>query len=152
MTLRSAANYDRDQVSRAAGLDCSANGLPTLAQQQFRDECDINEIVRRFGLTGQVPENWATPVSGDFTGINDYHTALNALAESKEAFMQLPAALRTRFENDPGKLLAFLENDKNRDEGIKLGLIREPERDRMGELITAVGALKPPAPPAPAKT
>ena len=47
--LRSLYNYDRDAASSESGLACDD---PTLAQQQFRDEADINTILERFGRTG----------------------------------------------------------------------------------------------------
>lgn len=40
--------------------------------------------------------------------------------------MSLPAELRKRFRNDPGMLLAFLEDPQNRAEAESLGLV-----DRM---------------------
>ena len=41
--------------------------------------------------------------------------------------MTLPADLRKRFSNDPGQLLSFLENEDNRAEAIKLGLVNAPQ-------------------------
>ena len=46
---RSEYNYDRDKVSEETGLNCKDLSL---AKQSFADECDINNIVKRFGLTG----------------------------------------------------------------------------------------------------
>jgi len=79
--------------------------------------------VDRFTRTGQLPENVAKPYYGDFTGISDYHSALNQITAAQQGFMQLPAELRSRFDNDPGKLLEFLGDEKNLDEAIKLGLV-----------------------------
>lgn len=116
-------NYDDngfDQASNETGLKCLDKSL---AQQQFGEEVDINTIVKRFNLTGQLPTNFNMPTYGDFTGISDYHTALNVVRAADEEFLSLPADLRARFDNDPGKLIEFLENDENRDEAVKLGLV-----------------------------
>jgi hypothetical protein len=41
--------------------------------------------------------------------------------------MRLPAELRARFENDPAKLIEFIDNSENLDEAINLGLVNKPE-------------------------
>lgn len=124
ITLRTSHNYDRDQVSNETGLKCDPD--EGMAQQQFAEECDINTIVKRFGLTGQLPTNFNPPVSGDFTGINDFHSAMNQVRSAQEEFMKLDGQLRYRFNNDPQRLMEFLEDSNNRDEALKLGLIQKP--------------------------
>lgn len=124
MFCRAAFNYDRDEASLASGLACDpAEGV---TQQQFKEETDINTIVERFGLTGSVPENLRVPVSGDFTSVGDFHSAMNVVRAAQESFMELPGDLRFRFNNDPGRFLDFVYNEANRDEAIKLGLIQKP--------------------------
>lgn len=131
MFLRSTWNYDRDAASKEAGVvahdvDPESGEILVGAQQQFKEECDINEIVRRFGLTGQLPDVPRAPVSGDFTGIVDFRTAMEAVRKAEEGFMEFPAELRARFQNDPQQMLQFLGDERNRDEALKLGLIAKP--------------------------
>lgn len=122
--IRSDGNYDMDAASLASGLDC---GPETRTQQQFQEECDINTIVRRFGLTGQMPTDLRMPQSGDFSEmVSDYHTAANMLLEAEQEFLRLPGEVRARFQHDPGELIAFLDNVENRAEAIELGLIPKP--------------------------
>lgn len=118
--LRTPYNYDRDAASNESGLACEE---PSLAQQHFKDECDINNILRQFNVTGMLPEAPLSPRYGDFTGIVDYHSALNAVIAAEDGFMALPAQIRSRFENDPELLINFLDDPNNRDEAIKLGLV-----------------------------
>ena len=118
--VRNPYNYDMALVSQETGLACKD---PSLAQQHMRDECDINVIVERFGVTGQLPVKAIEPSYGDFSGVTDYHTALNQIKAADEAFMALPAKLRAKFDHDPNALLNFLENEANRNEAIELGLI-----------------------------
>lgn len=120
--LRSMFNYDVDQVSVETGLVCQD---PSLAQQQFRDECDINNILERFNVTGQLPVTPLEPKFGDFTGINDYQTALNAVISAQESFDQLPARVRERFANDPAAFVDFCLDESNRDEMKALGLLSD---------------------------
>nr|QJB19989.1 MAG: internal scaffolding protein [Microvirus sp.] len=118
--VRNPYNYDMALVSQETGLACKD---PSLAQQHMKDECDINVIVERFGVTGQLPVRAIEPSYGDFSGVSDYHTALNKIKAAEAEFMALPAKLRAKFDHDPNALLNFLENEANRDEAIELGLI-----------------------------
>jgi phage internal scaffolding protein len=118
--VRDPYNYDRDEASNADALCCED---PSLAQQHMKDECDINVIVERFGVTGQLPQSPVSPSYGDFSGVTDYHSALNQINATMDDFMALPAKLRVKFDHDPVKLLEFLQNEDNRDEAIHLGLI-----------------------------
>jgi len=118
--LRTPYNYDTFAASNESGLACEE---PTLAQQQFKDETDINNILRQFNVTGQLPTSPLSPRYGDFSGIVDYHSALNAVIAAEDGFMALPADIRSRFENDPEQLINFLDNPDNKQEAIKLGLV-----------------------------
>jgi len=126
--LRTPYNYDTLAASDESGLACED---ASLAQQHFREECDINTIMHKFGQTGILPESPLSPRYGDFTGVSDYKTALERVIAADEEFMNLPADIRARFDNDAAKLIEFLDEDKNREEAVKLGLV-EPK-----EVITA---------------
>ena len=121
--LRTPYNYDTDAASNESGLHCED---VSLAQQHFKDECDINNILRQFNITGLLPENTLSPQYGDFTGVQDYHSALNQVIAAEDEFMALPATLRARFNNDPAKLIEFLNNPENKNEAVSLGLINNP--------------------------
>lgn len=136
--LRSAFNYDPDEVSTETGLLCPEEEGVT--QQSFKDECDINTIVKRFGLTGELPSDFAMPQSGDFTGVADYHSAMNAVRAAEESFMLVPADIRARFNNDPGAFMAFFDDPANRDEGLRLGLLQPPV-ERTRDVVQAVDDL-----------
>lgn len=118
--LRTPYNYDVDEASDDSGLMCLS---PSKAQQHMKDECDINVIVERFGVTGRVPVTPLEPSYGDFTGVSDYHSALNQINATQEQFMGLPAKIRAKFDHDPYKLVNFLMDEANRNEAVELGLI-----------------------------
>lgn len=85
---------------------------------------DILALTRKYGLRVDSPIPVVDPsFYGDFTGIVDYHTAMQRQVESFNAFMQLPALVRDRFANDPGQLLHFLEDPNNRSEAVELGIL-----------------------------
>jgi len=112
-------NYDTREAGRETAIECRGPG----AKQSFKDEVDINTIVKRFGLTGQLPSDVRVPQYADFVEVTDYHTAMIQVRAAQEAFMEMPANVRARFHHDAGELVAFVSDEKNRDEAIKLGLV-----------------------------
>lgn len=122
--FRTPYNYSTDDVSRDTGLACDD---ASLAVQSACDDCDINTIVRRFGLTGQLPMGVRMPTYGDFSGVSDYRDALTAIELANDAFMAYPADVRARFKNDPALFVDFCSDPANVDELRKLGLAPMPE-------------------------
>lgn len=110
-------------------LDCSEGG-PSLARQEFRDECDINFLMERFARTGVLvdPSMVGKRVAafGDFTDAQDFTECNLRLVAAVEAFESLPGKVRERFNHDPADVLAFLSDEANRDEAILLGLVEKP--------------------------
>lgn len=98
--------------------------LPTMTQQQFKEESDIMTIVNRFRKTGILgdPARVQKAFYGDISSL-DYMTMLNFINDSRHVFMGLPSAVRKRFQNDPYQLVRFLENPDNRAEAERLGLL-----------------------------
>lgn len=119
--VRSAFNYDADVVSNETALTCEDDSL---AIQSAEEESNINTIVRRFGLTGELPNDVKMPQSGDFTNLPDFHTAMNIVRKTQEEFLRVPAELRARFGNDPQAFMSFVEDENNRDEARRLGLLK----------------------------
>jgi Chlamydia-phage Chp2 scaffold (Chlamy_scaf) len=95
---------------------------PSLAVQSQKDEADINNIVRNFGITGQLPSGANIPTYGDFEGVNDYRSAIEAVRAAELAFHQLPAALRLELENDPQRFLEYCVDPENLPKLRELGL------------------------------
>ena len=131
--VRSPYNYDVDAASDDSGLKCEDK---TRTQQNFKDECNINVIMERFGKTGQLPANIRPPEYGDYSQVTDFHSAMNAVRSASEDFMRLPASVRARFENDPQQYLDFFADEANREEAVKLGFavlppVSEPVKVRV---------------------
>ena len=120
--LRTPYNYDTDEVSNETGLRCKEPGR---TQQNFKEECDINAIVGRWIRTGEPPGSSRQPQYGDFTGESDYHSLCNRMLKSRDNFFTLPEHIRLRFDNDPSRLISFLDDPKNRAEGERLGLFKK---------------------------
>jgi len=142
--VRSPYNYDTDEVSDETGLFCDD---PSLAQQHQAEEADINTIVRRFGLTGQLPVIPMPPLNADFDSVFDFHTAQNAIVKARESFMMLPADIRNKFANDPRNFVDFVDKaveDGNIEELRKMGLAVPEEKDD-GRIDSASGGAGAPS-------
>lgn len=105
---------------RGSDLECPE---PTLTQQSFKEDADINVLLERFKVTGVLPQGVVVPSYGDFTGVSDYRTAVEAIRQAENAFTDLPANVRQRFDNDPQKFMEFFNDEKNKDEATRLGLV-----------------------------
>lgn len=129
--LRTENNYDRNKAGDESGLKCED---ATLTKQAFAEECDINTIVRRFGISGELPTGVRMPTHGDFTGISDFKTAMDAIARANEAFDEMPAEVRARFHNDPHEFVDFCSDEANRAEAEKYGLISQEAIEKAAAL------------------
>lgn len=132
--LRQPYAYDQDAASIESGLHCED---ASLTQQHFKDETDINNILKQFNITGLLPTSPISPRYGDFSGITDYHSAINAVMAAEEEFDALPAQIRARFDNEPANLIDFLSDENNRAEAIKLGLVNPSSSQELdGSTVT----------------
>ena len=86
----------------------------TITQQHFAEECDINSIMQKYEKTGMLPQIDGKQIFGDFTDVTSYDRAIEQIANAEEQFMHLPAKLRAHFDNDPSKLLQFIQNLRTR--------------------------------------
>lgn len=120
--------YYRDNGS----ISCTTPNLePTLTIQSEKDACDFNLIYAKYKKTGILTNiRKDPPMYGDFSNAVDFHTSILRIQEAEDQFMQLPASLRARFSNDPGKLIDFLADPQNRLEAQNLGLVVTPQVDQ----------------------
>lgn len=111
--------------------------VPSMTQQQFRDEADINYIISMYDSTGVMPTYHgdgqpAQPMFGDFAELPDNaQDVYNQMLAAKADFDNLPLDVRKRFDYDPAAFLAFVDDPNNLDELVAMGLatktaIQEP--------------------------
>lgn len=103
------------------------------AKQQFKDECDINFIMRKVKARQIHLQDLirADGKYGDYSSAHDFREAQDIIAHAKEQFEALPAKTRARFANDPAQLLAFVADAENKDEARRLGLLRPEAPDTV---------------------
>ncbi|AXH76888.1 MAG: internal scaffolding protein [Microviridae sp.] len=147
-----------DKSSLKTGL--SFESIPSRTRQEFASECDINTIMARYLRTGEMPHvNLLAPQYFDAPGV-DFQTHMNAIAEAKSLFAQLPSDIRNRFYNDPGQFVDFCSDPSNRKELATMGLLSpeatrqvlypSPPTDTSTKAPTAPSTPPPAAAPSPA--
>lgn len=145
--------YGSDHSWEKRTLHTGVGGGVSLTRQSFRDEADINKIIARFEKTGMTESlNSREPFYGDVSELVDYHACLNIVHEAQGLFNQMSAEIRNRFDNDPRKMIEFLDNPANLEEAISLGMaVRRPEGggesavNAPGSTITAGTSVNTPA-------
>lgn len=95
--------------------------------QSFAAEADINNIMKNYGRTGQLPVKRNPGIYGDLTSLSDLSTAMETVQHASELFEQIPAATRALFQNDPRNLIPWLQDPNNSEKAIELGL-KKPEK------------------------
>lgn len=100
--------------------------LPSMTKQDAADECDINAIMARYEKTGVIPQGSRMYEFGEAISPYSFQESMNAVIQAREDFASLSSRVRARFDNDPAKLFAFLDDPGNRDEAVALGILKEP--------------------------
>lgn len=133
MKIRSLYKYGpRTEPLSFKTVDEKGNVLSGRTKQAFKEECDINGILRKFNKTGQLPEMIKkNPQYGDFSEAPQYQEALNLVLAAEQQFAALPARARERFHNSPKEFLEFANNAANADEMAKMGLIKPEAIERV---------------------
>lgn len=123
-------------------VDCSNDVVRV--QQHFRDEVDINNVVKRFMKTGILvdPSNVSSrlPTFGDYSNV-DFQSSMEMVAEARSNFELLPSGMRSKFDNDVQVMLDFIADPDNKDEAVKLGLLeKEDVADEVENVPEAAAA------------
>jgi len=86
-----------------------AVGEESRTKQSFKDDCDINKIMKRHAKTGLI-EHLAKrePHYGDYSKAVDLHTAMEQVRAAEDEFAALPVEVRNLCLNDPTILLNAL--------------------------------------------
>jgi len=120
------------------------NEEPSLTNQQFLQESDVNYIVAKHKATGTVTHvrNVVEGVYADLTQTPvDLHEAQSIVLQAEQAFLEVPAQIRQRFGHDPKQFFDFIHDPNNKDEAIKLGLIVPPTPAPADPILTELQTL-----------
>lgn len=104
---------------------------PSLTRQEFKDECDLGMILKRFQATPEGRQALSSAQGfaetcqfGDVSAVPDFRAARDAVIAANQRFMALPPIVRRRFDNDPAAFLDFMQNPANESEARSLGLLK----------------------------
>lgn len=101
------------------GDDCKVD-------QSHKAMCDIKGIMESYSKTGHLPYvNQKEPVYADVSNLPSFMEAHEIVQEAREAFMELPAAVRKKLDNNPANLEEYLSQEENWEEAAKYGLIEK---------------------------
>lgn len=91
-------------------------------KQQFREECNINNIMKRYEKTGVLKHvNLREPQYG-LVPATDFAEAMRIVTDAQETFNSLPSELRKRVGHSPEEFLRFYANSENAAELESYGL------------------------------
>lgn len=122
--------YDVEEDEHAGNVSTVYFNDPSKTQQHHRDDADLNVLMKRMGIKdgALLPVASDPRYYGDFTDELDLQSSLLRVKNAQDRFNALPADLRDRFNNDPSKLFRFVTNEANKEEAIKLGLLKRAEK------------------------
>lgn len=98
----------------------------SMTKQEFSEECDINNIMKLAARTNGLVSH-VNQFNGQYMDVSQglsFQESMNNVLRGQEMFNSLPADIRSRFENDPGKFLDFVIDPNNKDEMRKIGLLK----------------------------
>ncbi len=93
-------------------------------KQAFKEETDINWIMRKYDKTGLIDHLAKHGGEYGFASSITLHEAMNVVVKAEQMFADLPASARSRFKGEPGKFLDFVQNPENQAEMLELGLMK----------------------------
>lgn len=141
--------------SKRGGKFPTAVGKVSRTHQEFADECDINNIMRRYEKTGVLPVNVSNqPVYLDVSNVPDLQESMQRVSEAHTAFMRLPARVRAEFNNDPVLFVDYAGKPENLEQMRAWGLaepLPEPAEPMAVRVVPAEGDERPEAAPKPRK-
>lgn len=117
-------NYDPDKVSLDTATDLS--GVESATFQSLAPATEIDNIMARFHATGEMPRARHMAEYGDFDDALDLQGMLQQIKIGEAAFRQVPASIRGEFDNEPGKFLEWIHDERNHDEAVEMGLLPKP--------------------------
>lgn len=101
---------------------------PSLTQQQFKDECEIESLLKAHNLgqvMGILNNHQRQPLYGDVSDIPDFHDSQNHVARATEYFNGLPSDVRAQFDNSLAKFLTTLNDSSAREALTEMGVLKK---------------------------
>lgn len=107
--MRTQADGLGDAVSGQTTLDCTDS--QDMTDQRFRDECDINNILKRHGVVTMTRQ----PIYGETNYDADLQACLDAIEEGERILSRLPDAIRDKYPDTATMRAAVLDGNLHKD-------------------------------------
>jgi len=132
----------RNKFSTYAREPFEAKGIDP-AQQHFREEVNINNIIAKYNKTGVITHVAKTRKRfGDFKDFADLLPDLDRVTKAQQAFEELPATIRNEFGNSIEGFFKFIKNPANEEQCIKWGIF-DPPKDNPTAVLQPAGEPSP---------
>lgn len=83
------------------------------AAQVFKDQCDVNNIIKRYTEGDALALERVKTFYGDFTNSpKSLLEAMNIVQNGREAFSKLPLEIREAYNHDPDQFIADIGSEK----------------------------------------
>ena len=116
---------------------CTLNDMPSMTDQQWKDETDVNKIIEKHKKVGVISHlSKKQGQYADMSNISSLQESLIKIQSASMKFKELPQELRDKIHNDPLQLEGFLTDPKNNEYLESLGLKsskKAPDKDLKGE-------------------
>lgn len=100
------------------------------AQQHFREEVNINNIIAKYNKTGLITHVSKTRKRfGEFKDFADLLPDLDRVTKAHQAFDDLPATIRNEFGNSIEGFFKFIQNPANNEQCVKWGIFDPPKKE-----------------------
>lgn len=127
-------------------------GTPSRTKQSFLKECDINNIMAKYQKTGAITHLQNHQGQYGFASSESFTDSMQIVAKAQSLFNDLPSTIRSKFNQDPGAFLEFVQNSENEAELIEMGLANATsEPPALGDSPSAGTPSDPSPTPPPAE-
>jgi hypothetical protein len=132
------SNYYEDDVlptrynpRRVTGIEFTGESE---TRQEFKNECDINRIMKKYLTTGILPGAVGEQKYGDFSDVGDYLQAVTFVQETRAKFNEMTPEVREKFKT-PEALVSFMMDERNRDAAEALGLVEKRQKEAEAKKV-----------------
>ena len=117
-------------------------GGKSVTEQHHAKTCNINAIMAKYQKTGLIDH--ITKHKGRYGDVSgaDFQTAQNLIAEQETIFHELPASVRSHFDNDPAQYLDLVMTEEGQQELATL--LNPPPAENVPPEPTSDGTNQPP--------
>lgn len=113
--------YTKYKTRPSVGFKCETESK---VQQQFKDQCSTDAIIRRYNMMGINPfVSTAEPQYLDTTLVPSFVAAMDSQVRVKDYFDNLPSDVRLQFNNSPEQFSQVVLSGQHDDMLRELGIL-----------------------------